>query len=230
MYSSEPEPSSFAMAFAKASEPSNKSSDAFASKSSQRGAIAMPEGPGAQQYNTAGVGSIASGANKSFNRSHQAGTGGFGTSARRTSGVMGSRPTDVPGPGEYAPDISDAEPAKSARPSSAFASTTRKDVVRKTDAPAVDYDAHAADGMAAVATKSFNKSGGGGFGSRAARQIHETKETPGPGEYQQSDPHKATIDSGLHASKGRGTGAFASTTLRDTSQWNNQGGFSSFLP
>merc|ERR1719258_676906 len=59
-------------AFAKAGEASNKSSAAFASKSSQRTA--------------------------------QPGTGGFGTSARRTSEIgIAARGADVPGPGEYAP-------------------------------------------------------------------------------------------------------------------------------
>merc|ERR1719253_1856283 len=104
--------------------------------------------------------SMAASANRSFNKSVQRGTGGFGTSARRTSDMMGARATaDGPGPGEYAPDISDASTERSARPSSAFASTTSKgDYVPKTDAPSGGaYDAHANDGMAAVATKTFNK-------------------------------------------------------------------------
>merc|ERR1719502_1275801 len=60
-------------AFAKAADASSRSA-AFASKSSQRTAVAVPEGPGAQSYNTASVASLASGVNKSFNKSHQAGT------------------------------------------------------------------------------------------------------------------------------------------------------------
>ena len=84
--------------------------------------------------------------------------------------------------------------------------------------------------MAAVATKTFNKKGA--FGSQAARQIHESKgaDVPGPGEYRQADPLRPTVDSGLKSSKGKSTGAFASTTLRDPSQWANNTGFSSFLP
>ena len=214
-------------AFAKANQATNRPSGSFASKSSQRAAVSAPEGPGAAKYNTAAVGSLASGANHSFNKSHQRGTGGFGTSARRSS-EMSARDADVPGPGEYAPDISDAAPA--ARPSSAFASTTRKGEthVRQIDSTNLDYDAHTTDGMAATATKTFNKKAAGGtFGLGSKRQTHETKDTPGPGEYTQADPVRPTVDSGLKASKGRGTGAFASTTLRDSGQWS---GFKSFLP
>jgi len=220
-------------AFAKATEHTNKASSAFASKSSQRRSIPVSDGPGAQSYNTSAVGSLAAGANKSFNKSHQQGTGGFGTSVRRTSEFMSARGTDAPGPGEYAPDVSDPAPA-SARPSSAFASTTRKGEhhLRKTEAPSsLDYDAHAADGMAAAVTKTFNKSGA--FGSRAARQVGAAaKETPGPGEYAEHDPLRPTCDSRLKSTKGKATGAFASTTLRDSAQWNSNtnGGFSNFLP
>jgi len=218
-------------AFAKATTTTGVSSAAFASKSTQRLVAPVPEGPSAQAYNTASVGSLAAGANKSFNKSVRQGTGGFGTSARRSSEMLSARNADVPGPGEYAPDENDAPRAQSARPSSAFASTTRKDVVRKSDAPsAVDYDAHKTDGMAAVATHTFNKSGA--YGARAERKTHDTKDTPGPGEYVHNDPSRPTVVSGMHASKNKVSGAFASTTLREV-QWNangGQGAFSNFLP
>ena len=133
----------------------------------QRTAQPVTDGPGAQSYSTANVNSMAGNVNKSFNKSAQSGTGGFGTSARRTSEIgIAARGADVPGPGEYAPDISDAAP-QSARPSSAFASRTNKgDYVRKTDAAGVgDYDAHTSDGMAATATKTFNRKSLGSMGS-----------------------------------------------------------------
>ena len=75
-------------AFAKATETRGAVSAAFASKSTQRAAVYVPEGPSAQAYNTASVGSLASTANKSFNKSLQQGTGGFGTSAKRASAQM----------------------------------------------------------------------------------------------------------------------------------------------
>ena len=145
----------------------------------------------------------------------------------------------MPGPGEYAPDVVDVSDGQVQKPSSAFASTTRKgDYVPKSNVPsATDYDAHTNDGMAAVATKTFNKSAGtGGFGSRAARQTHQTTSTPGPGEYAHADPVRPTVDSGLKANKGKVSGAFASTTLRaDPSNWrggssSGGGGQSNFLP
>ena len=198
-------------------------SSAFASKSSQRAAAPVSEGPSAGAYNTQAVNTIAQGANKSFNKSLQSGSGGFGTSARRSTGVMSSRESDVPGPGEYAPDVVPTK--ESARPSSAFASTTKKGEEHVRESVDVsDYDPHKSDGMAASVTKTFNKSSGG-FGNRAARQIHEIKETPDPGGYNAADPRKPTMESGASSSRGRVTGAFASTTLRDPSQWGN-----GFLP
>merc|ERR1719337_608221 len=209
-------------AFAKAIAPGNKSSSAaFASKSSQRTAQPVTDGPGAQSYSTANVNSMAGNVNKSFNKSLQSGTGGFGTSARRTSEGISARGADMPGPGEYAPDISDATP-RAARPSSAFASRTNKgDYVRKSDTMGVgDYDAHTSDGMAATATKTFNRKSLGSMGT-TKRVYHQTRaDMPGPGEYQQNDPTRPTVESNLVGGKGKGTGAFASTTLRDTSQWN----------
>ena len=48
--------------------------------------------------------------------------------------------------------------------------------------------------------------------------------SPGPGEYQHRDPSRPTVDSTLSTAKGKGTGAFASTTLRDLSQWKTTSG------
>jgi len=216
-------------AFAKASAP-GASSAAFSSKSSQRSAAAPAQGPAPGQYDVRAA-AEASFNSKSFNKSMAGGTGGFGTSAKRDMAMGKPPPEDVPGPGEYAPDISDA-PAKPARPSASFASTAGKGVeLRNADAPsAFDYDAHAHDGMAAVATKSFNRHvGTGGFGARAARPMHEAKEVlPGAGEYNAVDPRKATMEAKAKANKGRVSGAFASTTLRDTTNWATSG--SKFLP
>ena len=64
--------------------------------------------------------------------------------------------------------------------------------------------------------------GGGGFGQRAVRQMHQTKSTPGAGEYDAIDPAKQTVDQLASSSRAKGvSGAFASTTLRDTTAWAN---------
>lgn len=204
-------------------------SAAFASKSSQRSALPVPQGPSATSYDLSEATSGFSG--KSFNKSLASGTGGFGTSAKRNS-FRSNADENVPGPGAYAPDISDDAPREQ-KPSAAFASTTNKSSheLKGADAPsAFDYDSHKDDGMAAVATKSFNRHvGTGAFGAKAARPMHEKREVlPGAGEYTAADPNKQTMESTAKTAKGKISGAFASTTLRDTSNWATSG--SKFLP
>lgn len=210
-----------------AKDKSAGSSAAFASKSSQRSVQKVSEGPSAGSYDTSSVNSLASGANKSFNKSLAAGTGGFGTSAKRCSQQLSARGADAPGPGEYQPAAVTEQRSKG--PSSAFASTTAKaEPVRPSaDTSASDYDPHAADGMAAHASKSFNRNAGtSAFGPRSARQIHERdKLTPAVGEYDVSDPIKPTLAGNTQSSRGKATAGFASTTLRDPSQWGK-----GFLP
>jgi hypothetical protein len=208
-------------AFAKAMQATGASSAAFASKSSQHGSAAKAEGErGADFLNLQASGSMAKAAGSSFNKSLKAGTGGFGTSAKRGSDMLSARSADAPGPGEY--DLSQRVDSK---PSAAFASTTKKEAPYVRDvsdgAGMSEYDAHKSDGMAATASKSFNRHvGTGGFGPRAAREMHgKSRDTPGPGEYQSADPSKPTVDNHAKSSKGKVSGAFASTTLRDTSSW-----------
>ena len=63
-------------------------------------------------------------------------------------------------------------------------------------------------------------SGGGGFGTLLPRQFHhEVQSTPGPGEYSSADVNAPTVDSNLGATKGRLSGGFASSSLRDTDDW-----------
>jgi len=208
-------------AFASANEPSGPSSG-FASKSQQRSNVELAQTPGAGAYNSHAVGSLASAAGKSFNKSAAAGSGSFGTSVKRGDGFMARTREDMPGPGAY--DASSA-PRADHKPSAAFASKSEKLVeLRKTDAPtSASYDPHGSDGIGNV--KSFNVragTGGGGFGQRAVRQMHQTKSTPGAGEYDAIDPAKQTVDQLASSSRAKGvSGAFASTTLRDTTAWAN---------
>ena len=218
-------------AFAKATQ-AGTTSAAFASKSEQRTTMAAKDGPAPGAYNVHAAAESGF-SSKSFNKSMASGTGGFGTSAKRTMDMGKPAAEDVPGPGMYAPDISDGGGhATESRPSAAFASSTSKSVeVRNADAPSCfDYESHAHDGMAAVATKSFNRHvGTGSFGSKAARPMHEKKEVlPGAGEYNAVHPSKATVEATVKAGKGKVSGAFASTTLRDTTNWAMSG--SKFLP
>jgi hypothetical protein len=218
-------------AFAKATQ-AGTTSAAFASKSVQRTTMSAKDGPAPGAYNVHAAAESGF-SSKSFNKSMASGTGGFGTSAKRTMDLGKPAAEDVPGPGMYAPDISDGGGhATESRPSAAFASSTSKSVeVRNADAPSCfDYESHAHDGMAAVATKSFNRHvGTGSFGSKAARPMHEKKEVlPGAGEYNAVHPSKATVEATVKAGKGKVSGAFASTTLRDTTNWAMSG--SKFLP
>ena len=89
--------------------------------------------------------------------------------------------------------------ASTGRPSSAFASKTamHDSYLRNADAPAATaYDANRFTGMAAQASRSFNKHAGTGrFGPRAARPLEGRNvldETPAPGAYVAADPLRPT--------------------------------------
>ena len=204
-------------AFAKANQVTGKSSAAFASKSTQRSSMAAPnaaDGPAPGAYDAGSARSM--GATKTFNKSLRDGTGGFGSAAQRGND-LGPKNADAPGPGEYTYDATPRTKASS-KPSAAFASTVKKDVQvqRGAASSGLDYDAYANDGMGAKSLKSFNRHvGTGSFGPRAARKTHEIKETPGPGDYTGAE---ASMEAQKSKSKNV-SGAFASTTLRDSSSW-----------
>jgi hypothetical protein len=203
-------------AFAKANESATAPSAAFSSRSERLHTPKGSDAPAPGAYNAHALGSMASAAAKSFNKSAAAGSGGFGTAVRRPEAFLRT-PAETPGPGAY--EALEVKPSD-AKPSAAFASKSAKLAeLRQTSAPqSTDYDPHANDGMGQV--KSFNArvgKSGSGFGQKAARQLHQTKATPAPGEYDAIDPTKQTVDQS--SAKGRVTGAFASTTLRDTGAW-----------
>ena len=212
-------------AFARASEASGPSSG-FASKSLQRAGVESNlETPGAGAYNAHAVGSMASAAAKSFNKQSQSGVGSFGTSSRRSA--LEACADDFPAPGAYDGASAGGIGKVDAKPSAAFASETKKldSYVKPAEAPsAYDYDAHSSDSMAARAAKSFNvKAGTGNFGPKVARTTHEIRHTPGAGEYTPSDPTRPTVDRDVNSTRGRVTGPFASTSLRDTSaMWSTK--------
>ena len=206
-------------AFTKATEPSGPSA-AFASKSRQQSDTPRTDGPAPGQYNTHAAGSMS--AAKSFNKSVNAGGGSFGTNAKR---VTMPQEDDAPGPGAYdATDGGTLFSRDTFKPSAAFASQSEvRPELRSSAAPSgVAYDPHKADGMAAQTLKTFNsKAGTGGFGGVVPREYHTVKETPGPGEYTQADPNAPTVESKLNANKGKVSGAFASSSLRDSMDWGN---------
>ena len=94
----------------------------------------------------------------------------------------------------------------------------------------MSYDPHREDGIGNVRTFNVKAQGGakGGFGSMIPRRHHDVKETPGPGDYVKADPNAPTVDSKLNSNRGKVTGAFASTTLRDTSSWAMTGALGRF--
>jgi hypothetical protein len=229
--------SSGAFAGASSARSPGAGSAAFASRSGRfdrPGTTNANAGPDLNAYSPAAYGSMAQAAGKTFNKHSHRGGGGFGTSARRPDAPSGTNKEATPGPGSYA-DENDARrafpkgsSARSASPSAAFRSTTAMhgSYMRKTDAPVgVTYNAHAATGMAAQASKSFNKlAGTGRFGSRAARPLEGPRpgqydETPAPGSYAASDPTRPTCTAAAHSARSRPSSAFSSTERRDTSKW-----------
>merc|ERR1719473_951677 len=154
-------------AFTDRSSARSKSSASFASRSSRFGRDAAAQAsasvPDPTAYNPDTHSGMAKSATKTFNKMSSKGGAGFGTSARRPE-VDQFAAKEGPAPGSYVHEerfglASDRRAA--ARPSSAFASKSKghDGHIRQNDAPgATDYaDAHARTGMAAQATKSFNK-------------------------------------------------------------------------
>jgi hypothetical protein len=164
---------------------------------------------------------MAKEATKTFNKMSSKGGAGFGTSARRPE-VDQFAAKEGPAPGSYVHEerfgqASDRRAA--ARPSSAFASKSKghEGHIRQTEAPgATDYaDAYARQGMAAQATKSFNKMArSSSFGSRAKRHLGESsQDTPGPGAYSNAkDPLRPSCEATASSARGARSSSFASTS------------------
>jgi len=162
----------------------------FASKSSRFGRAAEGQGADVGSYDSASFHSMARSAGKSFNKKSENGANGFGTSARRPEQMPGGRGAyaDSPGPAAYAEIAAPFGKKVDARPSSAFASKSKKEgYVRQTDSPtgADVYHADSHDSMAASSNRSFNrKLGSASFGARATREMYKGETpTPGPGAY-----------------------------------------------
>ena len=159
--------------------------------------------PGA--YDAYSANDLAQSAQKSYAKSMQAGTGGFGSSApaRAPLSVAG----ESPGPGAY--DASKPQRPE-AKQSSAFASKTTRGAYTKTsDAPGVgSYDpvvrtdtVLGGDSAFKNAEQRFKKD------TQAQAQAHV-----GPGSYHNE---VNTINARLAPDTGKVSSAFASTTLRD---------------
>ena len=179
-------------AFAAVTAPSNKKpSAAFASKSKKSTEVKVDsDGTAPGMYDAYSSTSMMGQASKSFNRSISAGKGGFGTSASRdTSALIAAAAAEyTPGPGAYssASDASfgaSASASASSAGSAAFASSTaageRNATIDVTEAPSgPSYDAHSATGMAALASKTHNRSGSGTMG-RSDRMSAVAEAAPG---------------------------------------------------
>ena len=213
-------------AFTDRSSSRSKSSAAFASRSSRFGrdlaSQASAAVPDPTAYNPSAYTGMAREATKTFNKMAGKGGVGFGTSARRPEADQ-FKGHEGPAPGSYAANedkfgqASDRRAA--ARPSSAFASKSKghDGHIRQSDSPAAtDYaDAYANTGMAAQATKSFNRlARSGSFGSRAKRQLGENAQnTPGPGSYSDAkDPLRPSCETTATSARGARSSVFASTS------------------
>lgn len=213
-------------AFTDRSSSRSKSSAAFASRSSRFGrdlaSQASAAVPDPTSYNPSAYTGMAREATKTFNKMAGKGGVGFGTSARRPEADQ-FKGHEGPAPGSYVANedkfgqASDRRAA--ARPSSAFASKSKghDGHIRQSDSPAAtDYaDAYANTGMAAQATKSFNRlARSGSFGSRAKRQLGENAQnTPGPGSYSDAkDPLRPSCETTATSARGARSSVFASTS------------------
>jgi len=146
---------------------------------------------------------LASKTSKTFNKSGQAGLGGFGTTSKRAAL---SAISDAPGPGSY--DTKEAEKPE-AKHSSAFASQTKRNVTKGVDTPGVGaYAPHVVDAGRVTGGESAFKSKDSRFKASKTDELAHV----GPGTYTQED---ATISRKASASVGKVSSAFASTTLRD---------------
>ena len=148
---------------------------------------------------------LASSSKKSFGKTYQAGTGGFGSTAKARQEL--SQPGDAPGPGAYEPK----EPQKpEAKQQSSFASKTLRGAYAKSsDAPGVGSYEPVPVQEAVLGGQSAFKSGGSRFKRDSAL---EAAAHIGPGSYKFENN---TITSQVNADQGKVSSSFASMTLRD---------------
>ena len=171
---------------------------------------------------------MARNAGKSFNKASANGTGGFGTSARRSEVAKAA---DGPGPAAY--DASEAVGGRKseARPSSAFASKTKggEAHIRRSESPggASTYDPHKATGIAASSSRTFNRLAGSGRGAvgrseRASNGTSVASEAPGPGAYGIADPNRPSCERQASSSRGKASSWAVSSTTRDPFTWHER--------
>ena len=198
----------------------NTPSAGFASKSSRfhKGAELGQAGAEPGTYDSSSFHSMAANAGKSFNKASANGAGGFGTSQRRPE--MHRPKEETPGPAAY--EQPSARSRADARPSSAFASRSKKDGLhfRPTEGPTgpleYNYDSNS---MAAMASKSFNKKvASGQCVSRAERDVTRAtareSHVPGPGAYDKPhDPNRPSFEPSA-GSRGQKSSWAASTAAR----------------
>ena len=188
-----------------ATQPDSRPSSAFKSstKRDKAAELGYMGDPGA--YDPHSGSELAQSATKSYAKSMQAGTGGFGSSAPARAPL--SVTTDAPGPGAY--DAS-KPPRPEAKLSSAFASKTTRGAYTKTsDAPGVgSYDPVGRTDTVLGGDSAF-KNGETRFKKDAAA---DAMSHVGPGSYTYENN---TISAKLAPDVGKVSSAFASTTLRD---------------
>lgn len=71
----------------------------------------------------------------------------------------------------------------------------------------------------------------GRFGPQAVRKLHDIDPlAPGPGDHEAHDPHRPSVTESQRSQRGRPSGPFASTTLRDSAvtTWGLAGGLGRF--
>ena len=186
--------------------PSQNAGAAAFKSSTKRGKdadLAYMGDPGA--YDAYASSDLASNAGKSYAKSMQSGTGGFGSSAPARAPL--SSVIDAPGPGAY-----DAKrPSKpEAAQSSSFASKTNRGAYTKTsEAPGVGSYDPAVRSDTVLGGQSAFKNGEQRFKKDAAM---EAQAHVGPGSYTNEEK---TIGKKIAADTGKVSSAFASTTLRD---------------
>ena len=184
----------------------NAGSAAFKSSSKQHGKdkeLSYMGDPGA--YDAYAANDLAQSAQKSYAKSMQAGTGGFGSSAAARAPL--SVATDAPGPGAY--DASKPQRPGSAQSSSFASKTTRGAYTKKSDSPGVgSYD---------PVTRTDTVLGGDSAFKSAEQRFKNDVQAQatshiGPGHYHNE---VNTINAKLAPDIGKVSSAFASTTLRD---------------
>lgn len=179
-------------------------SAAFKSKSDRKtdGSLREVGDPGAYQpYNG---NELANTSRRTFNKSQMTGAGGFGT---RTKRAELTKPNDAPGPGTYDAKLPEAPEAKQG---SSFASQTKRGAyLPKAQTPgAGEYD---------PSYRQERMTGGDSMFKNRDERFRKSIELEyaahvGPGSYSAGDYN--SIASRSRASRGKPSGAFASTSLR----------------